>query len=348
MLLLAVGGLTFWTVRQQPSPDRQLSHAYASRSRVLDGETMGTTYTVRFHGPVDADSDLQAAIDARLELVNDQMSTYQPNSEISRFNRSESTDWFECSANLVNVIEAAQRISNTTNGAFDATVGPLVNLWSFGPNKGERRVPSDDEILRVKQYVGSELLKSRTDPPAVRKQHPKLQLDLSAIAKGFGVDQVAELLEARGIENYLVEIGGEVRTCGRKPDDSEWRIGIERPSESERVTQLAASIGNRSMATSGNYRNFFRVNGHRYGHTIDPRTGRSVQNSSASVSVVSDRCMTADGWATALMVLDQPAAYDLAVQQNLAALFIIATDGDFSVRQTPEFTRIVRTIAIEQ
>ncbi|MDA1016175.1 MAG: FAD:protein FMN transferase [Planctomycetota bacterium] len=348
VLLVGVGGITFWAVREQPLDDHRLPNANATPSFVLNGETMGTTYTVRFHGPIDVDAKLKRMIDARLELVNEQMSTYRPDSEISRFNRSESTDWFECSTNLVRVVKAAQRIRETTDGAFDATVGPLVNLWSFGPDKRERRVPSDDEVTQVKSFVGGQLLDVRLEPPGIRKQHPKLQLDLSAIAKGFGVDQVAEFLEASGIENYLVEIGGEVRTRGLKADDSEWRIGIERPSESERITQLAASIGDRSMATSGNYRNFFREDGTRYGHTIDPRTGRAVQHNLASVSVVADDCMTADGWATALMVLGEQAAYDLAVRKQLAALFIVATDGDFTVQQTPEFTRLVHTVRLHE
>lgn len=311
----------------------------------LRGTTMGTSYTIRLSNssdavsPPDAES-LKRQVDALLDRIEDSMSTWRADSELSRFNRFRSDEWFAVSAELVAVVREAQRIAQETNGAFDVTVGPLVDLWHFGPDRGPPQPPSDDAIEAVRRRVGWQALKWREDPPALRKQKPELEVDLSAIAKGYAVDRVAQLLEEAGIEAFLVEIGGEVRTRGRRPDGTPWRVGIERPDPSRRQVQLVLPLENRAMATSGNYRNFFEYQGRKFGHTIDPRTGRPVEHALASVTVLASQCMTADAWATALMVLGPQEGYNLAEERGLAVLMLVREeDGSFSSRTTSSFPR---------
>ena len=187
---------------------------------LISGDTMGTVYKIKVSGPPDGLTDvrLQQEVDARLKYINDRMSTYLPESEISRFNRFRGEDWFEVSADTVTVVAGALQVSDGTDGAFDVTVGPLVNLWSFGPENQPKRIPSEDEIADAKAKTGVRLIEVRRQPPALRKTQPEVYVDLSGIAKGFAVDAIAELFEQRGIERFMIEIGGEVRTSGRKQD----------------------------------------------------------------------------------------------------------------------------------
>lgn len=311
----------------------------------LTGQTMGTNYTVKLnHLPVGVTKKaLQTEIDRRLEAVNNQMSTWRPDSEISRFNQSESTDWFEVSPATVKVLQEATRISELSDGAFDVTVSPLVALWGFNrPDGKQGDVPTDEDIAAIKQHVGYELVTSREKKPALRKSHPQTTIDLSGIAKGYGVDVIADYLTESKISAYMVEIGGEVRARGRKPDGSAWTIGIEKPTESGRELLQAVALVDRALATSGDYRNFFEQDGKRYSHTIDPRTGRPIEFRLASVSVVSESCMTADALATALMVLGPRDGYNLAKKQGWAVLMVVRTDDGFEQKSTPEFQRILK------
>lgn len=331
-----------------PAPNA-LRNADATDGLVrLAGETMGTTYTVKFHADAADGGDIHRLIEERLKQVNQQMSTYIADSELSLFNEQTETSWQPASPELLTVLNEAQRIGELSGGAFDVTVGPLVNLWSFGPGKRERNVPAQTQIDATRLFVGSNLLDTRAEPPAIRKLDPRVYVDLSAIAKGFGVDEVGRLLESHSISNYLIEIGGEVRTRGSKPDGSEWVVGIEKPTENERGLQFAASFGDRSMATSGNYRNFFKAEGQSFGHTIDPRTGRPVQHRLASVSVVTEDCMTADAWATTMMVLGEKESLELAKREDLAAMLIIATDDGFRVEQTAKFRQSVTVVRVDK
>jgi len=303
---------------------------------------MGTWYSVQLAAlPAGLDSPrLRANIEAELDRVNAWMSTYRRDSEISRFNRHESADWFPVSAETVHVVETARRVSVMTDGAFDVTVGPLVNLWSFGPETREPRVPPEAEIARRRARVGYRRIEIRDEPPALRKTRPDLTLDLSAIAKGFGVDQVAEALEKSGVSDYLVEIGGEVRARGVKSDGTAWRIGVEKPLPGRRELERVLEIRDRAVATSGDYRNFFEVDGKRYGHTIDPRTGRPVEHELGAVTVVEQTCMRADALATALMVLGPEKGHDLAVARGWAALFQVRGQRGIEIRETPAFAAL--------
>lgn len=298
----------------------------------LDGATMGTTYRVKIFDPP-AIEDVQFEIDAVLRTVNDQMSTYLQTSEISRFNQADSTDWFEVSADFAKVVEYAQSVSQKTGGALDITISPLVNAWSFGPDEKTNSIPDDRAIAKLKQAVGYEKLTVRTDPPALKKSQSELTIDLSSIAKGHGVDRVVEFLNNQGAKHVFVEIGGEVRVSGNKAGQW-WKVGIQVPDSQATQVMIAHSLntggGNdQSMATSGDYRNFFEVDGVRYSHTIDPRTGRPVEHDLASVSVVGETCMEADAWATAINVLGADKGLAIARQEKLDVLLVRRNGDDY-------------------
>jgi len=305
----------------------------------LQGATMGTTYTVKVVGlPAELKPErIQAAIDSILEKINRQMSTYLPDSELSQLNRSQATDWIDASQELVDVLKQAQRVSALTNGAFDVTVGPLVNLWGFGPSTGINQVPSDQDIQEARNRVGYRGLQVRSSPPAIRKDRPDLYVDLSAIAKGYAVDKVAEHLQALEIDDYMVEIGGEIQAKGRNASDRFWRIAVEKPSTGSRSLHTVIELNDVGIATSGDYRNYFEKEGRRYSHTIDPMTGHPVTHKLASVTVANPSTMQADVMATALMVLGPEAGYRFAEQHKLAAFFIVKSEDGFYDKVTAAF-----------
>jgi thiamine biosynthesis lipoprotein len=316
---------------------------------VINGLTMGTTYTVKFvedsgstrDNNGDNSTRIKAGIEKVLLQVNSKMSVFMNDSEISRFNRVESTDWFQISPNTAWVIKQALSVSEKSGGAFDITVGPLVNLWGFGTRK-VNGIPTEDEINHTLKIVGYKNMSVRLSPPAVKKKIKKMNCDLSAIAKGFGVDKLAEYLESAKITSYLIEIGGEVRTRGKNNHDQWWRIGIASPTGTFGI-QKVIELKNQSMATSGDYRNYFEKDGVRYSHTIDPKTGRPISHNLASVTVIKDCCMVADALATAINVLGPEKGYDLAIKENLAVFFILKSDEGFTEKTTPEFERILKS-----
>jgi thiamine biosynthesis lipoprotein len=300
---------------------------------------MGTTYMVkvRFVDPPSDASKVSAVIKATLVEVNDQMSTYQADSELSRFNASKSDAPFSVSPQLIEVVAKAQELAKLSGGAFDVTVGPLVNAWGFGPSDVEAP-PSPDEIKALLKTVGHDKLHYDVGEKTLKKDLPSLYVDLSAIAKGFGVDRIAAELEAIGFEDFMVEIGGEVRAKGVNESGSPWQIGIEKPSEGARQIQEVVSLDSMAMATSGSYRNFYEKDGERVSHTIDATTGFPIKHRLASVTVVHPDCMSADGLATALSVLGLAKGLSLAKKEGLAALFIVKeTDGSFTETTTPAF-----------
>ncbi|MBA3314969.1 MAG: FAD:protein FMN transferase [Planctomycetaceae bacterium] len=302
---------------------------------------MGTTYAIKLtEVPAgETGKGLKRAVDDALERINAQMSTYRSDSELSRFNASDSTEWFPVSAATATVVAEAQRVSRESGGAFDATVMPLVNLWSFGPEARPDAVPSDADLAERRAHVGHEKLEVRLDPPALKKSDPRVSVDLSAIAKGYGVDVVAELLDERGVTAYMVEIGGEVRTKGPKNDDGAlWQIGIERPVAGKRAVEKIVALDDDSMATSGDYRNYFEAGGKRYSHTLDPRSGRPIEHTLVSASVLAPTCMTADAYATTVMVLGPAEGYDWLVERDIAALLIVKVGERFVEKPTPAFS----------
>lgn len=306
---------------------------------------MGTSYHIKFH-PLPAGlqlRQLQAEIDQRLETVNDQMSTWRPQSELSRFNQSPAGDWFPVSSDTAQVVAAAIETSRATDGAFDVTAGPLVNLWHFGPDTTSLDLPTDEAIDAARQLVGYEKIAVRHDPPALKKQLDDIYLDLSAIAKGYGVDVIAEYLESQSITNYLVEIGGEVRASGVRPDGKVWMVAIESPVVEVRRLHTALPLKNQALATSGGYRNYYEIDGQRYSHTIDPRTGRPIAHQLASASVIAPTAMEADAWATAFMVLGPDEGYNIAEELGLAVLLIESENGQLRERATPAFQKLLQS-----
>lgn len=317
-----------------------------SKELEISGYTMGTSYTVKM---VDASGamgarerrELRGRIEAKLERVNQQMSTYRVDSEISRFNRAPVGEWFAVSAPTERVVRQALALSDASDGAFDVTVGALVNLWGFGPTPGAALPPGEADIVRARKRVGRELLETRASPPALRRS-ADVYVDLSAIAKGFGVDQIAVLLEQAGMHDYLVEIGGELRVNGRRRDGERWRIGVQMPDAGEDgVVERTFSLSEGAVATSGDYRSFYERDGRRYGHIIDPRTGYPVHHALASVTVASTTAMQADALATALSVLGAEVGMRYATRHGIAALFIIRSHGAFEEQSTPQFAELL-------
>lgn len=293
----------------------------------ITGSTMGTQYSVTLAGA----PGRQAALldDDLAELLislNRIFSTYEADSELSRLNRNVSLEWIGVSEPLFVVLRAAVEVAEASRGAFDVTVGPLVNLWGFGPEGKSRQIPEGGDVARELNRVGMDKFSLRADPYAVRKRVPDVYIDLSAIAKGYAVDRLAEFLEQRGLNDYLVDIGGELRAAGRNSEGRKWRIGIEDPRTGGRDIMRALPLSGRAMATSGNYRNFFEIDGVRYGHTIDPRTGAPARHTLAAVTVVHDSTMIADAWATAFMSLGLEAGRRIAEERSLAVQFVIRTE----------------------
>ena len=285
-------------------------------------------------GEVDTDK-LQSLVDDALQRVNQSMSTYLPDSDVSRFNDSPSEDWISVDSETALVVQRALEISKQFDGAFDITVGPAVDLWKFGPDKDRFQVPTDDAIDSVKQIVGYKLVQVRTEPPALRKSHPKVRIDLSAIAKGFAVDQVAERLLKLNCDNFMIEVGGEVRCQGIRHTGKPWRVGIRKPDEITSVPDVVVELSNQCMATSGDYENFHRVGKKRYSHTIDPNSCRPVEHFMASASIVANDCMTADAMATAAMVLGRQRAKSL-LQKSGMEFFLVERESAFG----SDFTKV--------
>lgn len=307
----------------------------------LGGPTMGTSYGIKL-------ADLQSGHDtdalARdiagiLESVNQRMSTYLPTSELSRFNAADDATWTAVSKDTLAVVERSQRLHQLTASAFDPTVGPIVDLWGFGPGGGQEQVPSAEKIAAAAETVGLAKVESRSDDPALRKQTPGVQLDLSGVAKGYAVDLVADYLNDQGIANYLIEVGGELRASGAGPSGRPWRVGIEKPSLAANDVQHVIDLGKEAMATSGNYRIFFEQDGSRYSHIIDPQTGRPVDHDLASATVVAPTTLEADALSTAMLVLGRDDGMALAIEQNIAVFFISSSDGSFEAKASPAFNR---------
>lgn len=309
----------------------------------FEGRTMGTTYTVKVVVPAMTDAEQAAtreAIRAALDSVDAHMSTYKTDSELSRFNRHDSGQPFKLSAETIRVFLLAQEVSDASGGAFDVTVGPLVNAWGFGPVK-RASPPTDAELEAIRGRIGYKQLSIDAESNTITKARPDVYADLSAIAKGFGVDQVARSLDARGWANYMVEVGGEVRVKGKNAAGTPWQVGVERPDATTQQAHLVVPMSNLSMATSGDYRNYFEHDGRRFSHQIDPMTGYPIRHRLASVTVLAPECALADAYATALLVLGPDKGYALAEEKGLAAYFIERRpDGSFGERQTPAFAAL--------
>ena len=288
--------------------------------------------------------DAESAIESSLDRVNRLMSTYREDSDISRFNKSQSTDWFDVDVETAQVVHRAIEIHDSFEGSFDIRVASAVERWNFGPGKTEFELPTDDEINKLTRLLLKAELDARLDPPAIRKTDPQLKIDLSAIAKGYAVDRVSEQLAKLKCEDFMVEVGGEVYAMGYRDEDRQpWRLGIERPTKGKREIQAKVPLHDQAMATSGDYRNFFTHEGRRYSHTLDPTTCRPVEHFLASATVIADDCMTADALATAVMVIGAEKGHQLADELDFQLLTIDREegfDGNLVVESTANFPLI--------
>lgn len=333
-LLIAVALLFHGCIQQEQIAERVVK---------LYGQTMGTYWAVSIANPLDtADSEqLQLKIEELLSDINAEMSTYLPDSTISKFNRHQSIEPYGVSDAFIQNVVTAQRISEQSDGMYDITVAPLVNLWGFGPDKQSDR-PTQADIEAVLPLVDYRQLTVDPINHTLIKQQPMLQIDLSSIAKGYAVDAIAEVLQQQGYQHFLVDIGGELLVHGSKYGEP-WRLAVEQPVDGRFIETVLLvseqSNGATALATSGNYRNFIDYDGERVVHTVDPKTGQTRASRLLSATVVATNCMTADAYATALMALGDVAAFEFAQQQGLSALLIYAVDGkdEFEVKKTPQW-----------
>lgn len=341
LVIALLAGLWWWR-----HPSRHDANE-ALQQRVHQGETMGTTYRIALifePGDIPPEDAWQRIIDDTLNEANRALSRFDAQGDVGRFNAHRDTSPLPVSPLTLAVVQRAQEISALTDGAFDITVAPLVGLFGFHDKTAPQSLPSDAELAAVREKVGWQKL--AVDPAAgtLAKAHPELEIDLSAIAKGKGVDMLAEALNAAGAQNYMVEIGGEIRVRGHNRQRGPWRIGIEKPTEGTREVARIVSLQDMALATSGDYRSFYTLGEQRLSHTIDPRTGRPIENALASVTVLAPDCMSADALATAFTVMGMKRALDLAQREGIAA-FLIARQGKngFIDSATPRFQQWSQT-----
>lgn len=308
----------------------------------LRGFTMGAGWSVKYVAPSKdpAKVEVSRALQALLDRLEGQMSTWRNDTDLARFNAARRMEWFPVPRETVLVVTEAQRMSRLTDGAFDVTVEPLVRLWGFGPRGKPGAVPSAKAVREVQAKIGWRHLEVRLDPPALKKAVPELSVDLSALTPGFAADEIGRWLEGRGVTNYLTDVGGELRARGRDPRGQAWRVGIERPVEGKREIGCVVALDNLSLATSGDYRNFFIKDGRRYAHIVDPRPGRPTEHV-AAVSIAHPSAMTADALATALMVLGPEQGMKLAREQGWPVQFVVREGNVLRTTATQQFERLV-------
>ena len=313
---------------------------------LLQGRTMGTTYHIKVVATLEQVEalELQTKIDDLLKQVNQTMSTYIKDSELSLFNQSTSTQPITISPEFARVLKESIRLGELSKGKLDITVGPLVNLWGFGPEHRPDKVPSEEVLAAARARIGLKNLILSGDK--LTKLIPNLSVDLSTTAKGYGVDVVAELIEANGITNYLVEIGGEMRLKGFKHTGELWAVAVEKPiidrSGEQRAVQQIIIPKDNAVATSGDYRNYFEAEGTRFSHIIDPATGKPIHHNLVSVTVIDPSAMTADGLSTTLMVMGEKEGMKFSVENDLAALFISKTENGFEEQFTVKFKQYLK------
>ncbi len=309
---------------------------------MLHGSVMGTTWSSKIVSTAVSpltENEVNAAISNELQRVDQLLSTYRESSELSKFNHNPSTDWVTVSKDFVDVMSEAFRISQLTNGAFDVTVAPIVNLWGFGSDGDINKIPNQQTVNQTLELIGYQKIEIDAANQRLRKKIPQISVDLSAIAKGYAVDQVALLLEKLGVKEYLVEVGGELRAKGNNLANVAWKVGVEVPTPQLRQVYQAIQLIDEGIATSGDYRNYYEIDGKRFSHTIDPVTARPVKHTLASVTVIASTAMQADGWATALMVLGVEKGVVVAEQHQLAVLFISRTPDSFTDHATTAYSR---------
>jgi FAD:protein FMN transferase len=306
---------------------------------LLEGETMGSAWTVKIAGPMPLPAtELRAGVQARFDAVNQALSTYRADSALSRFNAQDSGDWVKVDAELAAVLRYALTLAVRSDGAYDVTVGPLVNLWGFGPDPATHLVPDAAAIEAARARVGWQKVEVDDARGLARKQ-PGVRIDLSSLGKGRGVDRVAEYLDAQGVSNYLIDLSGKLRARGHNVRGDAWQVAVEQPAPDDPSgaprtvpAVVALNANNNAIATAGDYRRFFETGGRHYSHIIDPRTGAPVDHATLSATALAPTCMEADALATMLMVMEPAAALSLADTGNIPALLIRRENTGFRLQ----------------
>jgi len=306
----------------------------------ISGPAQGTTYSITvMNPPGDMTRDgLQTAMQQIIDRIDRQMSTWRDDSELSRFNAADAGEWVEVSPELAKLTAKALKIGRATDGAFDVTLAPVLRIWGFGAGADRpSRLPDADELAAARENTGIGRIEVRRDPSALRKQADALEIDLAGIAQGYSVDRLAERLDEMGATRYLVELGGELYARGHKKGRTPWRIGVEKPESGVRQIERVVELADAGMTTSGDYRDYFELEGRRFSHTIDPRTGRPVAHDLRAVTVVAEDAMTADAMATALLVMGPEAGRDYAQAHDIAALFVSGAAQAYNEAHSPDF-----------
>jgi len=305
----------------------------------IDGPTMGSTYSIKYvrHADLPAPADVQVEVEKILAEVDQQMSTYRSDSDIERFNALPANRCQKMPAPILELVSVGEQLSVQSEGSFDLTVEPLLNLWGFGPQAREEKVPTAQALAEVRQRVGHGHL--RIDGDQLCKD-AAVEVDFNSIAAGYAVDRIAARLEALGIRNYLAEATGELKAAGRKLDGSPWRIALEEPRDDQQVAERIIAVDGYGLSTSGDYRNYFVQGGQRFSHTFDARTGAPVSHTLASVTVIHPSALMADGLSTLLLILGPERGWDYAEKHDIGAFFVIRADTGFVTRSSHAFERL--------
>ncbi|HET9033087.1 MAG TPA: FAD:protein FMN transferase [Dokdonella sp.] len=317
----------------------------APRIQSLSGDSMGSTWSLRYVGSEASIETVESAVKDRLDRVDRQMSTWKSDSDLSRYNLATAETWIDWPPEVFKVVEAALTLAANTGGAYDPTVGPLVDLWGFGPTGSRREPPDPAAVDALRKRTGWKQVTLDASRQRAR-QAGDVRLDLSSIAPGFALDLIGDYLESRGISNYLIQVGGELRGRGERPDGRAWQVAIQRPLDNDRTDgsitpEHVISLRNASLGSSGDYRHFFEDGGRRYAHRIDPRTGYPLDNNVASVTVMAKLGIDADPLATALSVLGVDDGLTYADRHGIAALFILRKGAGFEERMTTSFAELL-------
>ncbi len=295
---------------------------------VINGKIFGTYYTVKIQTN-NNDPQLEEIIDNKLSQISAAMSVFDLNSEISKINNAEANLWIDLSTDMQIVLRNSKLIYNLSDGAFDPTAGKLIDLWGFGTKGKIDKIPNDDEISKILKTTGFDKIEFSDDFSKLKKLHKDIKLNLSSIAKGYGVDMIAQLLKLRGYNNFIIEIGGEVVASGDKSDKIKgWNVGVTKPNEKTNENSFVVNLKDYAVATSGDYRNFFYIENKKYSHTIDTKTGYPTENNVLSVSVFHKSCMVADGVATAVMSLGEKKGLKFAKDNDFAVVMFIKTNDN--------------------
>jgi thiamine biosynthesis lipoprotein len=303
------------------------------------GPTMGSTYSIKYarHAGLPASAEVRVEVESILAEVDRQMSTYRSDSDIERFNGLPANRCQAMPASILELVRVGEQLSVQSEGSYDLTVEPLLNLWGFGPQAREEKVPTTEALAEVRQRVGHGHL--RIDGDQLCKD-AAVEVDFSSIAAGFAVDTIAAKLDALGINNFLVEVTGELKASGKKLDGSPWRIALEEPRDDQQVVERIVAIDGYGLSTSGDYRNYFEQGGARFSHTFDARTGAPVSHTLASVTVIHPSALMADGLSTLLLILGPERGWDYAEKHDIGAFFVIRADTGFVTRTNHAFERL--------